>query len=143
MYTPDPWNIVNEFPQLSSDVTGNKIVYDGWGEIAMGGPMSAGAHIELANGKLITVDASIGFPAVWNEAGTQVAFPVWDKHRRQNIGVICTESKSYTIYAKLFRVLHLETFNYGIIKGIDSPIHKTEKVQFDITKEAILRKGEC
>ncbi|NJK80025.1 MAG: hypothetical protein HC876_01810 [Chloroflexaceae bacterium] len=86
-------------------------------EIAMGAP-TAGT-LELSDGR--TFDWCN--PAlVWSSDSRYLAIPQWAEHGMQLLLVISMDDGRHGYMPELYRVLALETFEDGIIRGIDSPI---------------------
>lgn len=98
-------------------------------EIAMGGP-SIGT-LYLSNGFMLE---SCSPSMVWSHDSVYLAVPVWTHERMQKLAVISVENRRVVYVGGIYRVLQLESFNNGVIRGIDSPIHRPEKVEIDVRK---------
>lgn len=82
-----------------------------------------------------------GGPPAWETDGQLLAIPIWTrkflKGTVQQIGVLDTRNMELKIFKKTFRVLDIRSFEKTTIYGYDSPIHKTERLNFDIEKERV------
>jgi hypothetical protein len=132
---PNPWNFSNIDKNLFSSEEGSKVEYGELFEIAMGGPLGADCYLVKGANKRIKISKWAGGPAIWNEIGNKVAFPIWTIDRSQKIRLIDLEANKVITFSKKFRVLDLEHFENEIIFGIDSPIYKPIEIKFDTSKE--------
>ena len=128
----DPWFFDEVVPSPDKQYT---LTYKNVGEIAMSAPCGGTCELE-ANGKIYQLDAHFGGPAIWNTSSDRIALPVWTRTRNQKLAVIDINEMTLSTSEKNFRVIQLEGFQHNIITGIDSPIYKSEKIEFDIEKEA-------
>ncbi len=136
-YKPSAWNFGNGDSNLISPNGSYKIEYEHIGEIAMGAPLGGACYLTGDNIERIEVSYHAGGPVIWDKHKIRVAFPSWTKERKQKLTLVDIDQKKIITYAKQFRVLELEAFEGDIIKGIDSPIYKSEVVHFDIFYEPI------
>lgn len=89
---------------------------DAAGEIAMGAPTLG--ELKLSNGK--TYD-SCNPSIIWSNDSEHLAIPQWTDTMKQRLLVI-SMSKNKACYASdEYSVLVLESFENGVITGIDSP----------------------
>lgn len=132
-----PWDVGTE---LTSPNHSQKLTYQEFGEVAMGGPIS-GTYFLIENDKSLKITESCGGPAVWEKDGWFVAIPIW-KHSsslglHQQIAVLNTRTKDLTIFQKAFKVIQLESFERNLVTGVDSPIYKPKLIHLDIYKEVV------
>ncbi len=138
---PNPWNFDNNDKSLKSSTGDLRIEYHDLNEIAMGAPLGGKCFLitDLENKTLIS-DWCAG-PACWNADYTMIAIPIWEKTlfrgTIQKLIVVDLISGKIIKYKKTFQVLDIRKFENGIISGYDSPIHKPNLIEFDITKEKI------
>ena len=143
----DPWN-VSPLSNATSFKGDFKIEYENLSEWRMNAPLGGKAFlIEVQSGKRYSVFNLAGYPPVWQAEGNKAALPLWIVIRGkdedegdtifQRLGVVDADAKTLTIYSKKFRVLHLASFEGDIVGGVDSPIHETTPVNFDIRSEGV------
>jgi len=137
-YKPSAWNFGNGDSNLISPNGLYTLEYEQIGEIAMGAPLGGACYLTGKNIERIEVSYHAGGPAIWDMNKSRVAFPSWTKDRMQKLTLVDLDQKKIITYSKQFRVLELEVFEGDIIKGIDSPIYKTEIVYFDTSNEPIV-----
>ena len=138
---PNAW----DFPNNNSNGLNNEnqavLEYSNLNEIAMGAPIGGICKLTTNQLKKVLINKWCGGPAIWNEDGLKVAIPIWDNSlfngTFQRIGIVDLKKQTLTKYKKKFKVLDLRSFNNNLIKGIDSPIHKMEIVDFDINNEPV------
>lgn len=133
---PSPWNFNNTDKNLFSPDGLHRIEYADVNEIAMGSPLAGTCYLMRDLGRTL-LHGYAGGPAIWNERGNKVAFPIWTFDRSQQLVVVDANELTMTTYAPHFRVLHLEDFDRDIIYGTDSPIFNPEEIKFD-TRRAII-----
>lgn len=133
---PDPWNFLNTDENLKALNGKFKVEYGELHEIAMGAPIGGPCFL-VTDGKKTKLSDWCGGPIVWNDASTKIALPIWTKDRAQKIAIVDVASKTITTYKKEFRVLHFDGFQDNYLLGIDSPIHRTEELNFNIDTEEI------
>lgn len=137
---PTPWNFSNSDNDILVSPNGlYRLEYGALGEIAMGAPLIGHCYCLMPGKNRIEFPEACCGPAIWEVEGKKEAIPVWTRNRDQNIAVFDVESKKFTIYATLFRVLSFTLFRGNILKGYDSPAHMPERLIFDIDKEAIYK----
>jgi hypothetical protein len=138
---PNAWDFPNENSNGLNNENNATLEYSNLNEIGMGAPISGICKLAKNGINDILIDNNCGGPAVWNEIGLKVAIPIWEKSflkgTFQRIGILDLKRNTLTKYKKKYRVLNLGTFNNNVIKGFDSPIHKTKIVEFDINIEPI------
>ena len=127
----NPWNFHLAYPSPDNQ---HKIEYQNVGEIAMSAP-HGGSCILYVHGKKYEPDAHFGGPALWNSESDKIAIPLWTRSRNQKLAIIDIKKMTLAISAKNFRVIQLEDFQENLISGIDSPIYKTEKIEFELELE--------
>jgi hypothetical protein len=138
---PNPWDFHNNDKSLKSSDGRLKIEYYDLNEIAMGAPLGGKCFlIADSNTKILIGDWCAG-PASWNANDSMIAIPIWErtliKGTIQKLIVINLITGEIIKYKRDFRVLDIRGFENGIIYGYDSPIHKPDTIEFNITKEKI------
>ncbi len=133
--TGTPWDFSNEYVSPNGY---HKLEYGYVAEIGMGGPLSGECFLETNNRKL-KLEGIFGGPVVWNNLSDKVAIPFWTKSRLQKLAIIDIPKMSISISERDFRVIKLSKFEGYIVSGIDSPIYRTKKIEFDIEKEKFER----
>lgn len=138
---PNPWNFHNTDNRLVSIDNVHRVVYYDINEIAMGAPIGGECFLETSDNKKVKIHDWCGGPPAWEKEGQLLAIPIWTrkllKGTVQQIGVVDTRNMELRIFKKTFRVLDIHSFDKTIISGYDSPIYKTEILNFDIGKEKI------
>jgi len=76
-----------------------------------------------------------GRPIVWNEASNKAAILYWTKNYFQKLAIVDIVRMKISISEKNFRVIELSKFENELIYGIDSPINRTEKIEFNLKTE--------
>jgi hypothetical protein len=87
-------------------------------EVAMGAPTSG--ELRLSTGPTLE---SCNPSIVWSDDSRFLAVPQWTPSRSQRLVVVDTETGQVRAHPATFRVLQLESFEEGTIKGIDSPVY--------------------
>ncbi|WP_052444820.1 hypothetical protein [Flammeovirga sp. OC4] len=135
---PNPWNFSNTDKNLISKDGKYRIEYGEMYEIAMGAPLCAECFLlDSKSNKKIKVCDWAGGSAVWDESIMRVVLPIWTKNRSQQIRVIDIDNNKILTFSKVFRVLEIVGIEGDIVYGVDSPINKTRKLEFDLRKEKI------
>lgn len=110
-------------------------IFDDAGEICMGGPAVGTLTItEKKTGRQIARIEDANGAFVWATDSGAVAYPKWNSRRYQNLAIVWIPEASHDISEDTFRVLELGSFDDGLIEGIDSPIHKPQRVSIRFTK---------
>jgi hypothetical protein len=138
---PNPWDFSNIDKNLISSNGLYKIEFGELSEIAMGAPIGGECFLKLDNLKFRLNKWCAG-PVIWNNLSTKIALPTWTKNRSQKIEIADIEKKIITTYKREFRVLKFQSFIDNLLQGIDSPIHMTRTLYFDIDKEEIEKTRE-
>ena len=126
-----PWDFRYEYP--SPD--GQKSLEFGFvGEVAMGAPLSGECFLNI-KGEKLKLNGMFGGPIVWSENSEKAAIPYWTQNRFQKLAIIETNKMKMMISERYFRVIELSEIRNGLVLGIDSPIHRTERIEFDIKTE--------
>ncbi|ARV06165.1 hypothetical protein BTO04_05365 [Polaribacter sp. SA4-10] len=137
---PNAWDFPNENHNNLKNENNATLEYSNLNEIGKGAPISGNCKLNKGT-KNIVIGNNCGGPALWNESGLKLAIPIWEKSffkgTFQRIGILDLEKQTLTKYKKKYRVLNLISFKNNLIKGIDSPIHKTKHIEFDYEKEQI------
>ncbi len=135
---PNAWNFSNSDKNLVSKNGRYKIEYGEMYEIAMGAPLGAECFLlDTETKHKIKICDWAGGPAIWNNNKNCVVFPIWTKNRAQQIRVIDIDLNKIFTYSQIFRVLELAEFKGETIYGIDSPIHKSKELSFDLMKHKV------
>jgi tetratricopeptide (TPR) repeat protein len=96
-------------------------------EIGMGAPTSG--VLNISNG-LRFEDCNPSM--VWSADSEYIAVPQWTTGRRQRLMIVSVSHRLHRYAPGTYRVLRLESFENGIVTGIDSPIHLPKQIQVDI-----------
>lgn len=126
-----PWDFRNEYHSPN----GQKSLEFGYvGEVAMGAPLSGECFLNI-NGEKLKLNGMFGGPIVWSENSEKAAIPYWTQNRFQKLVIIDTTRMKIMISKRDFRVIELSEIKNGLVLGIDSPKHRTERIEFDIKTE--------
>lgn len=128
-----PWNFAEECISPNGKY---KLKFFNVGEVGMSAPMGGSCFLEI-DGRDYQIPGHFGGPAAWNEHSTKIALPYWTKTRSQKLAVIDTDKMELHLSAEGFRVIQLSHFEDDVIHGVDSPIYLSEKINFDLRKEAM------
>lgn len=103
--------------------------FDGDSEICMGGPLWGTLKIrrkESDDWLYELSEASASF--VWSSDSAAVAIPRWTPNRRAHeLFIVRVPTMSVIKMRERCRLLQLESFDAGIVVGIDSPAHEPER----------------
>lgn len=66
---------------------------------------------------------------VWSDDSEFLAVPEWTRDRMQRLVVIAVQRRTARYAPGEYRVLQLESFAGGIIRGTDSPIHHPRRIE--------------
>ena len=69
---------------------------------------------------------------VWSDDSRYIAVPQWTNERKQRLLIIRLSPRECRYAPDTFRVLELDSFNDGVIRGVDSPVYMPEDVAVDI-----------
>ena len=137
---PNPWEFSNEDKNLDSASGKFRIEFSELNEIAMGGPLGGLCYVLANNNPPVLLNEWCGGPAQWETTTNKIALPLWISKPDaiiQQLAVADMDARVLTVYSKIFRVLDLHKFDKNSITGLDSPIHNTSVLKFDISKEKI------
>jgi len=98
-------------------------------EIAMGAPTSG--RLKISNE--FTMDGC-NPSMVWSSDSEYLAVPQWTMTRKQKIVVYSLRDRKFRFAPGEYRVLQLDSFDDGIVKGIDSPIHLPRQVCVNVSQ---------
>ena len=142
----DPWVVGPGSLEQTSPDEKSAIKFTRLNEFRMSSPLGGDCLLEIKEGENsgeYKVPAFVGFPGVWESEGDNFALPIWiiiqnqDEQESetifQRLGVVNALQKTLTIYEEEFGVLHIKSFEKGIVSGIDSPIYEPKELKFDIT----------
>ncbi|HEU4880774.1 MAG TPA: hypothetical protein VFT45_00975 [Longimicrobium sp.] len=93
------------------------------GEIAMGGPTSATLIVSTG----MTLE-SCSPSMVWSDDSRFLAVPRWTPDRAQQLAIVDVEQGTVRVLPGRYRVLQLESFDAGVVRGVDSPIYQPRPV---------------
>jgi hypothetical protein len=97
-------------------------------EIAMGGPTRG--LLRFSNGFTIEgCNPSI----VWSSDSKYLAVPQWAEDRTQKLLVVEPAARRTRVMPGSYRVLRLESFAGGVIRGVDSPIYMPVRLEVAVT----------
>ena len=133
-----PWDFANKYTSPDRLLT---LDFGYVGEIAMGAPLSGECFLKI-QGKRFKLDGMFGGPIVWNESSKKAAIPYWTRNRLQKLAIIDINEMKILISKKEFRVIELSKYENELVYGIDSPIHQTEKIEFNVQTEKYSKKIE-
>jgi hypothetical protein len=112
---------------LSSPDGKTTAVIDDAAEVGMGAPTSG--RLRLSNG--LTFE-SCNPSLVWSSDSVYLAVPQWTPLRNQRLLIISVTRRRHGYAPGEYRVLRLESFNQGVIRGIDSPVYQPRPVRVDL-----------
>jgi len=99
-------------------------------EIAMGGPTRG--LLRFSNGFAVDgCNPSI----VWSSDSKYLAVAQWVENRMQKLLVVEPAGRRTRVMPGSYRVLRLESFEGGVIRGVDSPIHMPVRLEVAVTDE--------
>jgi hypothetical protein len=111
-------------------------VFDNAGEICMGGPAVGTLTItEKTTGRRIACAQDANGAFIWASDSSAIAYPKWNSRRYQNLAIIRIPEGSHEISDDVFRVLELESFESGLVEGVDSPIHNPRRVSYTVLQK--------
>jgi hypothetical protein len=99
------------------------------GEIAMGAPtagrlsISSGMTLENCNPSM-----------VWSHDSRFLAVPRWLPDRNQQLVIVDVGTGKVRVVPGRYRVLQLESFDAGVVRGVDSPIHMPQPIAVRVTE---------
>ncbi|MCC6442533.1 MAG: hypothetical protein IT210_03635 [Armatimonadetes bacterium] len=98
-------------------------------EIAMGAPTSGELHLS----------GGLQFPSgnssiVWSEDSLYLAASQWAARRDQRLLIVRVPDRQFRYAPEVYRVLELQSFSGGIVRGIDSPVYMPAPVAVDIRR---------
>ena len=96
-------------------------------EISMGGP-SSGTLI-VSNGQSVNYCSP---SIVWSDDSKYLAVPQWTLERTQRLIVLHPRERLIGYVPGEFRVLRLESFHGGKIRGVDSPAHDPQPIEVSL-----------
>ncbi len=126
-----PWDFANEYTSPNGKLS---LEYGHVGEIAMGAPLSGECFLKM-NGEKLKLNGVFGGPIIWSKNSEKAAIPYWTQNRYQKLAIIDTTKMKILISEKVFRVIELSKIKNGFVYGLDSPIYRTERIEFDIQTE--------
>ena len=98
-------------------------------EICMGGPTLGTLRISGTDLPIERCSPSL----VWSDDSKLLAVPQWTSERMQRLLIVTIASHGFTYAPGEFDVLELHSFEEGVVRGIDSPIHKPKPVEFRLS----------
>lgn len=97
-------------------------------EIAMGGPTSG--LLRFSNGFTV---GGCNPSIVWSSDSKYLAVPQWAVDRTQQLLVAEPAARRTRMMPGSYRVLRLESFAGGVIRGVDSPIYMPARLEVSFT----------
>ncbi len=105
-------------------------VFDDAGEICMGGPVAGTLVIrEKETGRIVARMDDANGAFVWAADSGALAYPKWTADRCQKLAVVWIPGASQALADSTFAVLELESFEDGVVEGIDSPISHPRRIR--------------
>jgi hypothetical protein len=98
------------------------------GEIAMSAPTSG--ELKLSNGMVL---GQCNPSMVWSSDSEYLAVPQWTHNMNQRLLIISFSRRKARYASGEYHVLQLESFDSGIVRGIDSPVHNPRKIEIDVS----------
>jgi len=92
-------------------------------EVAMGAP--TWGRLALSNGMF---RESCNPSMVWSDDSEYLAVPQWTPDRMQRLMIISVHRRQSRYAPGTYDVLQLESFDSGVVRGIDSPIHMPKRI---------------
>jgi tetratricopeptide (TPR) repeat protein len=121
-----PW--ADHVELASPDGKTTAVIHDAM-EIAMGAPTSG--TLRLSSG---LTRNHCNPSMVWSSDSEYLAAPQWTQTMNQRLMIISLSRRLHRYASGQYRVLQLESFDNGVIRGIDSPAHLPAPIQVDISK---------
>lgn len=121
-----PWN---SFARIDSPDGRFTAVYEDAMEIAMGAPTRGVLKIsEKQTGRCIAELANANGSFIWCSDSAVLAFPQWTPERMQKLVFVRVPQGTTHPMKREYRVLQLDSFEQGVLQGVDSPIHQPSKL---------------
>lgn len=122
-----PWSWEAELASPDGQVTAR--IVDA-GEIAMGAPTSG--RLLLSNGQMVE---SCNPSMVWSDDSCFLAVPRWTPGREQQLVIVDVRRRKVRVIPGVYRVLQLESFEGGVVRGVDSPIHNPRPIAISVREQ--------
>lgn len=71
---------------------------------------------------------------VWSHDSCFLAVPRWLPDRNQQLVIVDVRNTKVRVAPGRYRVLQLESFDAGVVQGIDSPIHMPRLIAVRVTE---------
>ncbi|MGD8240333.1 MAG: hypothetical protein PVH68_17390 [Armatimonadota bacterium] len=97
-------------------------------EVAMGAPTRG--QLVLSNG---VVRERCNPSIVWSDDSEYLAVPQWTPDRMQRLMIISVSRRESRCAPGIYDVLQLESFEGGVVRGTDSPIHLPRRIAVDVS----------
>lgn len=102
-------------------------------EIAMGAPLASSLSINGTN-----IEGKFLPSCVWSSDSKFLALPKWiwggEHHKRQQLSVYSVEQQVLHVATQRYGVLQLNSFEAGLVKGVNSPAYQPEAFEFEISE---------
>jgi tetratricopeptide (TPR) repeat protein len=129
--TVEDWHVISPLATSAEQVSPNgklTAAMRNGKEIGWGDPVSG--TLEISSGVMVP-DCSPSF--VWSDDSRYLAVPQWTESMRQRILIIRISDGSIHAASGEYNMLRLESFQNGIITGVDSPAHAQHPVEVAVT----------
>jgi len=100
-------------------------------EIRMGAPTAGTLLISehAGDGRVLVRVESCNPSLVWSTDSQALAVPQWTPELLQRLCIVSLPDGHVRVGADEFGVMELHSFESGIVRGIDSPIHQPRKIK--------------
>lgn len=122
-----PWSWEAELASPDGQVTAR--IVDA-GEIAMGAPTSG--RLVLSTGQTVE---SCNPSMVWSHDSRFLAVPRWTPGREQQLVIVDVRRRTVRVLPGIYRVLQLDSFDGGVVRGVDSPIHQPRAIALPVGQD--------
>ena len=130
--TVSPWD---DFAEVDSPDGRYTAIFDNAMEIAMGAPTRGILKITAKeSGHCIAEISGANASFIWSTDSARLALPQWTRERMQRLMVISIPHGATQILEGEYRVLQLESFQHGLIQGVDSPIYQPAPICLAVDK---------
>jgi hypothetical protein len=119
-----PWSWEAELTSPDGQLTAR--IVDA-GEIAMGAPTAG--RLVLSTGQTVE---SCSPSMVWSDDSRFLAVPRWTPGREQQLVIVDVQRWKTRVIPGVYRVLQLESFGGGVVRGVDSPIHNPRPIAISV-----------
>jgi tetratricopeptide (TPR) repeat protein len=128
----DNWFVISPFATRAEQSSPDGMLTAsvlGLQEIGMGGPTSG--TLEISNG--ISVK-NCNPSLLWSSDSRYLAVPQWTQTMKQRLLIIYMADRSIHTAPGTYRILRLESFENGVVRGIDSPEYQPQPFEVRVDK---------